>query len=237
MLVLGIDTATLVCSVGLTRGGQLVGEHTLNIKKTHSQRLMPLISQLLEAADFKPGELQGIAVATGPGSFTGIRIGIATAKGLAQALDIPLVGVPTLDIIAAQFIYTDYLVCPILDARRQQVYTAFYRNCDHQPRRVSEYMALSLESLVEVLKEYPEKGFIFPGDALDAYGPTLQEKLKERFLELPQPYRLNRGGLTAYLGHHQLCAGGASQLYSLVPLYVRQPEAQVRWEEKQKKGV
>jgi tRNA threonylcarbamoyladenosine biosynthesis protein TsaB len=235
MLVLGIDTATLVCSVGLTHGGKMVGEYTLHIKKTHSQRLLPLISQMLEATGFHTRDIQGIAVASGPGSFTGIRIGIATAKGLAQALEVPLVGIPTLDILAAQFIHTDHLVCPILDARRQQVYTAFYRNSDHLPRRVSEYMALSLESLVEILRPYPQKGFLFPGDALEIYGEILREQLGERFLTLPQPYRLNRGSLTAHLGHEKLAAGAPGELYSLTPLYVRKPEAEVKWEEKQRK--
>jgi tRNA threonylcarbamoyladenosine biosynthesis protein TsaB len=235
MLVLGIDTATLVCSVGLAHRGKVVGEYTLNIKKTHSQRLLPLISQMLEAAGFHTREIQGIAVASGPGSFTGIRIGIATAKGLAQALEVPLVGISTLDILAAQFIHTDYLVCPILDARRQQVYTAFYRNSDHLPRRVSEYMALSLDSLAEILHPYPQKGFLFPGDALGIYEEILREKLQERFLTLPEPYRLNRGSLAAYLGHLRLAAGAASELYSLTPLYVRKPEAEVKWEEKQRK--
>ncbi len=235
MLVLGIDTATQVCSAGLTREKQMVGEYTLNIKKTHSQRLLPLIHQLLEAGGFKPRDLQGIAVAKGPGSFTGIRIGMATAKGLAQALEIPLVGVPTLDIIAGQFIHTDYLVCPLLDARRHQVYTAFYRNRGPEIQRVSEYMALSLESLVEILSTYPEEGFLFPGDALEVYGPYLKEKLGEGFLELPEPYRLNRGALTAYLGYSMFLAGQEDQLMSLSPLYVRQPEAEVKWREKQQR--
>lgn len=235
MLVLGIDTATLVCSVGLSQKGKTVGEYTLNIKKTHSQRLLPLIHQLLEATGFQARDIQGIAVACGPGSFTGIRIGIATAKGLAQALEVPLVGIPTLDIIAAQFLHTDYLVCPILDARRQQVYTAFYRNCDHAPRRISEYMALSLDSLAELLRPYPQQGFLFPGDALHFYEDILRERLGDRLLALPEPYRLNRGSLAAFLGHERLSLGADSELYSLTPLYVRQPEAELKWEEKQRK--
>ncbi len=237
MLVLGIDTSTSVCSVGLTVQDQVVGEYTQNIKRTHSQRLLPLISQVLTDTGFHQRDLAGIAVSSGPGSFTGIRIGMATAKGLAQALEIPVAGVPTLDVAAAQYIHTDYLVCPLLDARRHQVYTAFYKNCDHEPRRLSEYMALSLESVADILNNFPEKGFLFPGDALPKYQDYLKERLKERFLPLPQPYTMNRGALVAYLGYKRFKgAPNHSDLYNLSPLYVRRPEAEVRWEEKQQEG-
>ncbi len=236
MLILGIDTTTLVCSVGLVKDKQVVGEYTLNNKKTHSQRLLPLINQILIDSGFNQKDLSGIAVTSGPGSFTGIRIGMATAKGLAQALEIPIIGIPTLDSISAQFIHTESLVCPMLDARRNQVYTAIYKNCDHEPRRLSEYMAISLDSFLQVLENFPDKGYLFPGDALAVYEPYLRDKLKEKFLPLPPPHKLNRGGIVAWLGYEKFKSGASSELYNLSPYYVRRPEAEIKWEEKKKRG-
>ncbi len=230
MLVLGIDTATQVCSVGLVSGEELVGEYLLNVKKTHSQRLLPLIDTLLSDVSIDKKELTGIAVASGPGSFTGIRIGMATAKGLAQSLDIPLTGVSTLDIIAARFVHTDYLICPLLNARRNQVYTAIYQNISCELKRLSEYMALSLHNLVAKLQNFPTKGYLFPGDAPDVYQSFLQENLKDKYRQLPPVYRLNQGSIVAWLGQKKLQFKSKNELYSLSPLYVRKPEAEVKLE-------
>ncbi len=229
MAVLGIDTATMVCSVGLAANNRVLGEYSLNNKRTHSQKLLPLIDRLLKDSRIDLKELKAIAVAKGPGSFTGIRIGMATAKGLAQALGIPAIGIPTLDIIAAQFVYTAPLVCPILDARRHEVYTAIYNNESTEPQRLSDYLALPLESLLEVLAGFNSpKGVLFPGDALEVYADYLKDMLKDRFLQLPHPYRLNRGGLCACLGEKVFLKGRYPDLYTLSPLYVRRPEAEVK---------
>ena len=239
MLVLGIDTATQVCCVGLVRGTclpngsyeeELIGEYLLNVKKTHSQRLLPLIDALLSDVGIDKKELTGIAVASGPGSFTGIRIGMATAKGLAQALDISLTGISTLDIIAARFAHTDYLICPILNARRNQVYTAIYQNTSCELKRLSEYMALSLHNLVAKLQDFPAAGYLFPGDAPDVYQSFLQDNLEDKYRPLPPVYRLNQGSIVAWLGQKKLQSNSKNELYSLSPLYVRKPEAEVNWE-------
>ena len=127
LLILGIDTITLACSVALLQDGVLLAEFTLNVKKTHSERLMPLVEKLLQESGVEREQLQAIAVAAGPGSFTGIRIGVATARALAQGLAIPAVGISTLEALAEGITAPGALVCPLLDARRNQVYTALYR--------------------------------------------------------------------------------------------------------------
>ncbi|HHX76772.1 MAG TPA: tRNA (adenosine(37)-N6)-threonylcarbamoyltransferase complex dimerization subunit type 1 TsaB [Firmicutes bacterium] len=229
MAVLGIDTATAVCSVGLVDHSRVLGEYSLINKRTHSQRLLPLIDRLLKDSRIELKEIEAVAVSKGPGSFTGIRIGMATAKGLAQSLGIPAIGIPTLDIIAAQFVYTTPLVCPILDARRHEVYTAIYNNEGPEPQRLTDYLALSLESLLEVLVGFNSpRGVLFPGDALDVYADYLKDMLRDRYLPLPHPYRYNRGSLCACLGETVFLNGDYPDLYTLSPLYVRRPEAEVK---------
>jgi len=125
--ILGIESASLTASVAVVEGEALLAEYTLNHKKTHSQTLLPMIDQLFAMAEIDKNGLDAIAVSMGPGSYTGLRIGSATAKGLGQALGKPLVAVPTMDAMAYGFCQTDALICPIMDARRNQVYTGLCR--------------------------------------------------------------------------------------------------------------
>ncbi len=237
MLVLGIDTATLVCSVALATEDSIVGEYSLNINKTHSQRLMPLIAGMLDDADLSKKDIQGVAVASGPGSFTGIRIGMATARSLAQGLKIPLAGVPTLDILAAQFPFTHGLICPVLDARRQEVYTSLYRCPLGKLQRITDYMAVPIEELFDFLNQNTAGKVIFSGDALDKYASLIEEALGERVFWAPPSHRINRGALTAQQGLDILAKGNHHESYKhLQPLYLRRSEAEVKWEERQKRG-
>lgn len=235
MLLLGIDTSTLVCSVALARENRIIGEFSLQNKKTHSQRLMPLIDSVVDSCDLSPRDLEGVAVTNGPGSFTGIRIGVSTARGLAQALRIPLVGIPTLDVLAYQFPYAAGLVCPLLDARRGEVYTAVYRSSEGKLERISDYMAVSLQKLLDYLKQEPEEKIIFLGDALEKYRDILQETLGSRACFAPPSLRVNRGALVAQLGLERICPHRDRGNYlNLKPFYLRRSEAEVKWEERQK---
>ncbi|MDR1766217.1 MAG: tRNA (adenosine(37)-N6)-threonylcarbamoyltransferase complex dimerization subunit type 1 TsaB [Lachnospiraceae bacterium] len=126
MRILGIESSSLVASVALVEGESLVAEYTTNFKKTHSQTLLPMIDEMMGMVGVTPDTVDAIAVAGGPGSFTGLRIGVATAKGLGLALQKPLIHIPTLDAMAYQFFGSDALICPMMDAKRQQVYTGLY---------------------------------------------------------------------------------------------------------------
>ncbi|RKY01883.1 tRNA (adenosine(37)-N6)-threonylcarbamoyltransferase complex dimerization subunit type 1 TsaB, partial [Candidatus Poribacteria bacterium] len=126
MRVLGIDTSTTTGSIGLIDGDKVVAEHVLDVMETHSSRLMPAIDQMLKKAGLSIWDVDLIAVSKGPGSFTGLRVGVATAKGLAYALRKPIVGVPSLDVLAFGVKFFDGLICPLLDARRGEVYGAIY---------------------------------------------------------------------------------------------------------------
>ena len=126
MKILGLDSSGLVAGVAIVEDNVLLAEYTTNYKKTHSQTLLPMLAELREMIDLDMESIDAIAIAAGPGSFTGLRIGAATAKGLGLALDKPLVEVPTLEGLAYNLCGTDKLVCPLMDARRNQVYTGVY---------------------------------------------------------------------------------------------------------------
>ena len=138
MNILGIDSSGLVASVALQSDDKLVGEYTIHNKKTHSQTLLPMIHDMLEMADVSVKELDAIAIASGPGSFTGLRIGAATAKGLGGALSIPLIAVPTLEGLAYNLVGAEALVCPIMDARRQQAYYGIYDVSNEVPVEIEK---------------------------------------------------------------------------------------------------
>ena len=130
MKILGLDSSGLVASVALVEDDQLVAEYTTNYKKTHSQTLLPMLDEITRMVELDLHTIDAIAVAAGPGSFTGLRIGSATAKGLGLALDLPIVPVPTVEALAYQLWGSRDLVCPVMDARRGQAYTGIYRMTD-----------------------------------------------------------------------------------------------------------
>ena len=126
MKIIALDSSGLVASVALLEDTGLVGEYNIQYKKTHSQTLLPMLEELKDQVELELSTVDAIAIASGPGSFTGLRIGSATAKGLAYALQIPIIEIPTLQGLACNLYGTDKLVCPIMDARREQVYTGIY---------------------------------------------------------------------------------------------------------------
>lgn len=228
MLILGLDTTTLACSAALLKEDLLLAEYTLNTRKTHSERLLPLIDSLLRECAVDREQLQGIAAAAGPGSFTGIRIGLATARALAQGLGIPAVGVSTLEALAEAVTAPEALICPLLDARRSQVYSALYRR-EPAPGQGLELLALpaaiSLSSLVDRLAAY-QQPVLFTGEGLNSYGPYLQECMGSRAVIAPPPLKVNRAGLVAWRGRQLLQACPGLSHRELLPLYLRRPEAE-----------
>lgn len=231
MLLLAIDTTTNVCSVALGKEDKLWAEITLNTKKTHSQRLMPAVKSLLRDAGVDKKQLEGLAVAIGPGSFTGIRIGMATVQGLALGLNIPVIGVMTLDALAEGCSFFPELICPLLDARREQVYTCFYRGGAEGPVALEPPAALTLDELIARVKGFEEK-VLFTGDALETFRNKLLKALGNRYMEMPFPSRLNRAALVLQKGLKSWEKDGPIPVYALKPYYIRLPEAERRLLEK-----
>ena len=172
MKLLAIDSSGLVASVAVIEEETLVAEYTMNYKKTHSQTLLPMLEEIKKSIDLDLSSIDAIAVAAGPGSFTGLRIGSATAKGLGLALDKPLISVPTVDALAYNLYDTDEdtIICPIMDSRRKQVYTGMYCFLNHQMQVVKEQDAVALEELIKELNQM-ERPVIFLGDAVPVYSP------------------------------------------------------------------
>lgn len=230
MYVLGIDTATMVCGIGLADQGRIVAEMNLHTRKTHSERLMPMIQQMIADAELTPQDLSGIAVSIGPGSFTGLRIGITTAKSMAFALRVPVVGIPTLEALAAQFPYSGYLICPIIDAQKGNVYTALYRTDGGYPQRINEYQVLSMNDAVQHMLSCGQP-VIITGEISEFHDQVQNAVDTSSILHLaPASHRMPRGSIIAALGLRQLLKGQGEDPDTLTPFYLRRSEAEVLWE-------
>jgi len=227
MIVLGIESSTPVASVALVSGAGLRGEITLNIGLTHSEQLLPLIDALLYQARTGLEEVKGIAVAGGPGSFTGLRIGMATAKGLAQGRNIPLIGIPTLLALAHTREGFNGLVSPVMNARKNEVYTSLFRFGPGGAKQLAPYQAASPEKWARELDTYGEQVTI-TGDGIDAYINLWAEVLQEKAIFPPPILRTVRAATVAWLGRQKLLEGYRDDIYSLKPLYIRPSEAEAR---------
>ena len=229
MKILGIDTSTPCGSVGLVDDEGVISEYLLNVPVTHSERLLDTIHFVLKEADCAIEALDGWAVSLGPGSFTGLRIGVSTVKGLAFATGKPVVGVPTLDGLAAQISPTPYLICPVLDARKKEVYTAFYRyNKKDLLVRLSDYQAINPDVLIKEVKEKT----IFIGNGVKTYGEILRNALPSSALFPATPLHLLHGSMVAKLGLDLLLKKDYLDISTFTPIYVRPSEAEIKWQER-----
>jgi len=232
MKVLGIDTSTSCGSVGLIIDGWVASEYLLNVSMTHSERLLGAIGLILKEAHCAVEDLDGWAISLGPGSFTGLRIGVSTMKGLAYATQKPVVGVSTLDVLASQISPTPYLICPILDARKRELYSAFYRYDERNSlNRLSPYEAIGPGDLVKKIRERT----IFVGDGIKTYGDYLQSSLPSFAIFAPLPLNLPLGSGVAKLGQELLKKGEHLNLSIFTPIYVRPSEAEIKWQERHEK--
>jgi len=224
MKVLGIDTSSLVMSIAVVENNRLLGEYTTNLKKNHSIRLMPAISRLLEELGMEPEELGGVAVAQGPGSYTGVRIGLSTAKALAWSLGIPLAGVSSLEAIAANASFAKEKICPLMDARRGQVYTALFsgRNRLHQ-----DQIRLLDEWLPEL--KLAEERILFLGDDVSLHQEKIEQGLGDMALFGPAEWNLPRASFIARKGAELIEEGQYAQIHSFAPHYLQLAEAEANW--------
>ena len=198
MRILGIESSSLVASAAVVENEVTLAEYTVNYKKTHSQTLLPMIDEMMRLLDMEPSAVDAIAVSGGPGSFTGLRIGSATAKGLGLALKKPLIHVPTLDAMAYGLFGAFGLICPMMDARRQQVYTGIYR-FEERFEIVMEQSALAVADLAERLNALGER-VIFLGDGVPVYEKQLAETLTVPYCFAPAHVNRQRAASVAALG-------------------------------------
>lgn len=227
MRVLAIDTATATGSVALVSGTKLVGEYILNIKATHSERLLPALERVMADAGWTRDEVDGIAVATGPGSFTGLRIGVSTAKTLAYCWKKPLVGITVLEALAWQVGFAASRVCSLVDARRQEVYGCLYDTVG-LPRPLVDYWAGPLREFLQT-PAFREGGDIcFVGDGAEAYCEIISENMGNRVIKPAGNSLQLRASSVALAGSHRLQAGERDDPLTLRPFYLRLSEAERR---------
>lgn len=237
MQVLAIDSSGLTATVAVVEETQTVAEYTINYKKTHSQTLLPMIDEVVKMTELDLGTINAIAVAGGPGSFTGLRIGSATAKGLGLALNKPLIHVPTVDGLAYNVFGCEDIICPIMDARRNQVYTGIYtfskKAGEKEGRNLVEpvfqvikmQMAVSIEELAERLNRY-RRPVVFLGDGVPVYENVLAEKLTVPYSFAPAYMNRQRAAVVGTLAIQYYKSGKFETAEEHRPDYLRVSQAE-----------
>lgn len=225
MRVLAIDSSGLTATVAVVEDEQTITEYTVNYKKTHSQTLLPMIDEVKKMIDLDLSSIDAIAVSGGPGSFTGLRIGSATAKGLGLALGKPLIHVPTVDALAYNVYGCGDLICPIMDARRKQVYTGIYRYEDHRLVTVKDQMAVGIEELLSMLNEMGET-VTFLGDGVPVFKDIIADKLEVPFSFAPSHLSRQRAGAVGALGILYYKEGRTETAAEHKPDYLRVSQAE-----------
>lgn len=236
MKVIGIDSSGLVASVAIAEDNKLVAEYTVNNKKTHSQTLLPMLEEIVKMSGLDMQETDAIAIAAGPGSFTGLRIGSATAKGLGLALKKPIVPVSTVDALAYNLYGTDCLVCPLMDARRNQVYTGIYafeevalEEADlykkYKMQVIREACAVPIEEIAAQLNELGRK-VIFLGDGVPVFAEQLKNLMNVSYSYAPAHLAMQKGGCVAVLGMERFKDGVFEDAAAHSPEYLRLSQAE-----------
>lgn len=230
MRILAIDTSSAVCTAVICEDDKLICECALNNKLTHSQTLMPMISSVFEQSEMKPADIDLFAAANGPGSFTGLRIGISTAKGLAHAAGKPCVGVNTLEALAYNLPYCPFIISPIMDARREQVYNAFYRIENGILKEITAPRAIALSDCLGELEAYGEK-VVFLGDGVPVFKQKIKDVLMDSALFAPQNVNMQHAAAVAEAAKNKKTVG----YNELLPVYLRKSQAERELEERMKK--
>ena len=236
MRLLAVETSTLTGAVALLEAGGVVAESRVSVAVTHGERLMTAIDGVLRAARWELAAVEAYAVALGPGSFTGLRIGLSTIKGLAFATGKPVVGVPTLEALAWRLPYCAYPVCPVLDAKKNEVYAALYRTLDGRLELLESPRAVAPATLAEELRAATDGPVVFVGDAVGPFTPVFIEILGTRAYLAPADLRLPSAVTVGELGGWALDRGEAADPTDLVPLYLRPSEAELARERRQSAG-
>lgn len=231
MKILALDSSGLVASVAVVEDDNLLGEYTINYKKTHSQTLLPMLDQVASMIDLDMKTLDAIAVSAGPGSFTGLRIGSATAKGLGLALNKPIVSVPTVDGLAMNLWGIEGQICPLMDARRQQTYTGLYEFHQGKLITLQEQCCVKIEEIVDQINR-SGKPTTFIGDGANVFRPYIEEHLTVPYAFAPANNNKQRAASVAVLAMELLKEGKAESAADHKPEYLRVSQAEREREEK-----
>jgi len=234
MKILAIDSSGMTASVAVWEDNLISAEYTVNHKKTHSQTLLPMLEEISRMIELDLNTVDAVAVAAGPGSFTGLRIGSATAKGLAEALNKPIVSVPTVDGLAGNLYGTDKLICPIMDARRNQTYTGLYEfvknneeteEKEFQLHSIANQRAVDIGEIIELINEN-DREVIFLGDGVPVFKDTISEKIRVPYSFAPASCNRQRAAVIAHLAADLYRKGQYEEAAEHAPEYLRLSQAE-----------
>lgn len=223
MKVLGIETSTYSESLAVVEDDIVLAEFSLNNGSWHSEKLLPMIEWLLKEAGIDKKKLDGIAISMGPGSFTPLRIGISTAKGIAFSLGIPVVGISSLEVLAWNLLFTPLKICSIIDAKKGEVFAAFFKSNDGNLRRESEDILCSPQHIYGMINERT----VFIGSGALLYKDYLKDSLGERAMFCSLNFNLPRVSNCALLGAKMLKNGYRDNVSILAPQYLKRAEAEI----------
>lgn len=229
MNILAIDTSNQVLGVSILKNNHLVGEFTSNVPKTHSLRLMPAIVQLMKELNMNPSDLDKIAVAKGPGSYTGVRIGVTTAKTVAWSLNIPVVGVSSLEVLAYQGKFFNGCVCPFFDARRETVFTGLYKWTNGKLAVHFEERNILMKDWLKLIKN-ENQHVLFISPHIELYKDMIKEQLGDLAMIPEEVYHIAKPSHLALAGLMKK----PDDTHLLVPNYLRLAEAEAKWKKEQK---
>lgn len=226
MKIIAIDSSGLVASVAVATEDSLVAEYTVNFKKTHSQTLLPMLDEISKMIELDLDSIDAIAVAAGPGSFTGLRIGSATAKGLGLSLNKPIIAVPTTEALSYNAWGIPGITCPIMDARRNQVYTGYYEfDCEGTQTVVKEQFAEEITTVIDELNAIG-KNVTFLGDGVPVYKEVIEERMKVPYCFAPLHMNAQRAGALALVATKYMREGKAQSANDHSPIYLRVSQAE-----------
>jgi len=226
MKILAIETATVAGSIAiLDDGAGLIGEVRVDVKVAHAERLMPSIEWLMKTSGVSVREIDAFAVSIGPGSFTGLRIGLSTVKGFSYATGKPVVPVPTLDAFARTLPFCSYMICPLFDARKKELYAALYKWDGGVCRKILPETAISPQELMEHIHERT----VFMGEGAALYKEIIAGTLKDNAVFAPASRMSPAASSVAEIAVEKLKEGTVADPVSLTPFYIRKSEAEIRW--------
>lgn len=234
MKILALDSSGLVASVAIVEDDNLIAEYTVNYKKTHSQTLLPMMDEIIRMTETDLGSVDAIAVAKGPGSFTGLRIGAATAKGLGLVLKKPVIGIPTVEGLAMNLYGTNSLICPLMDARRNQVYTGIYKFLDGRLKSVKEQMPIGIEEIIDALNIIGQE-VIFLGDGIPVYKDMIVRSMTVPYHFAPAHVNKQRASAIGVRAIEYLENGLYASADEFEPEYLRLSQAEREQLEKNQK--
>lgn len=237
MKILAFETATAQGSIALIDEHKLIAEYSLNIKSTHSERLMPALRTILSDTETKLKQVDALAISLGPGSFTGLRIGLATVKGLSFSTGKPIIGIPTLEAMAGQFAFAKPLVCPCLDARKGEIYTALYDLQKGSPDGLIPATVTEPSKFLQAIKMEHHAPILFLGDGVEPYRSQIVAILGEQACFAPLFANIPRAGSLAVRAVEKYCHNLFDDITNLEPIYLRKSEAEIKWLKKQAQSV